>query len=779
MRRPVLILGLLAAWLTAAAVADAATPAPAVAHAATPAPAVAVDPANDHRYVFWRGADGQIHEAWNDGAWHGPINLGWQSASGPTAAASQSGHEYVLWRGKDGDIHEVWYIGGWHGPIDLTTSEGWGSAGKPSSPLSVAVNPANDHQYVFWLDARGRIRESWYDGNWHRPIILGWHAKAVPSATVTDAAHQFLFWQAANGHIREAWYTGRWHGPADLTSKYHWGHAGQTTAAPAAAINPRNGHQYVFWRDTKGHTEEAWFTGRWHAPHEKNWTPASAPALGVTNASHQYLYWVSTDGYVTEAYYRSEWVGPVARWSLQAGAGPYVEAAQTTPDLSQRLTPLGKLRFSTKAPPSGPLIAVNDKVHFQQVQGVGGAITDSTAWLIYDKLSASSRMALMNNLFGPYGIHLNYLVVPIGGSDFTRGGVPYTYDDLPSGQTDPQLVHFSIAHDQAYVLPVLQQMRAINPQSQILAVPWSAPAWMKANNALNDAGGGGTLMASAYQPFANYFVKFLQAYSAAGVTVNAIAPENEPNAWSLFPAMRFPEDQEAEWVTADLRPALAAADLDPKVYGGDTGWGSPEYAQALASSHATQDFDGIAWHCYGGAPTVMAPIHAKLPHFAQPVAECAQNLTRYPVPEMAIGALRNWATAVTLWNLALDPNGQPVEPPNTGCGGCRGIVTIDPNKHTVAYNLPYYQLGQIGSFVEPNAWRIGSNSFVSYFDHGNRNYGVSTGVDDVALLNPDGSRVLVAYNTSSSAIRFSVAWQGRSFTYSLPSRATVSFRWDP
>jgi glucosylceramidase len=175
----------------------------------------------------------------------------------------------------------------------------------------------------------------------------------------------------------------------------------------------------------------------------------------------------------------------------------------------------------------------------------------------------------------------------------------------------------------------------------------------------------------------------------------------------------------------------------------------------------------------------MDPVHAELPGFDQPVAECAQNLTRYPVPEIAIGAIRNWATAVTLWNLALDPSGNPVEPPNTGCGGCRGIVTIDQNKHNVTYNLPYYQLGQVGAFMEPDAVRIASNSFVSYFNHSNTDYGVTSGLDDVAMLNPDGSRVVIAYNTSARTINFSVAWSGRSFNYSLPSKATVSFRWDP
>lgn len=766
-----------------ACVVGACVPAAALPQAASAAvtstPSVAVNPVNEHQYIFWRGADKQIHEAWNDGAWHGPIDLGFHSGSAPSAAASNAGNEYLFWRGTDGDIHEAWYIGGWHGPTDLTASEKWGAAGRPSSPIAAAVDPANDHQFIFWLDKAGRIHEAWYDGEWHHPISLGWHAKAVPTAGITDSGHQYLYWQASNKHIREAWHIGKWHGPTDLTSRYHWGSAGKASTGPGLALGARNGHQYVFWRDGSGHIEEAWYQTGWHAPVQMNWTPASSPTAAVTNSGHQYVYWLSTNGFITEAFYRGEWAGPVARWSLQSGAGPYVEAAQTTSDLSQHMTPLGNLQFSTKPPTSGQVVTINDRRHYQQVQGVGGAITDSTAWLIYDKLGAPARTALMNNLFGPYGIHLNYIVVPIGGSDFTRTGVGYTYDDLPSGQTDPTLAHFSVAHDQGYILPVLRQMRTINPQSEILAVPWSPPAWMKANNALNDAGGGGTLLPNAFGPLAGYFVKFLQAYSAAGVTINAIAPENEPNAWSLFPAMRFPENEEAQWITDDLRPALAAADLTPKVYGGDTGYGSPEFSDALVTSPAAEQLDGIAWHCYGGAPTVMDPIHAKAPHFDQPVAECAQNLTRYPVPEVAIGAIRNWATAVTLWNLALDPQGQPVQPPNTGCGGCRGIVTIDRNTHAVTYNLPYYQLGQVGAFIQPGATRIASNSFVSYFDKSNTNYGVSPGLDDVALLNPDGSRVLIAYNTSGKTINFSVAWDGRSFSYSLPAKATASFRWDP
>lgn len=111
------------------------------------------------------------------------------------------------------------------------------------------------------------------------------------------------------------------------------------------------------------------------------------------------------------------------------------------------------------------MIKVNDGIRYQQVTGVGAAVTDSSAWLIQDELNPTARTVLMQDLFSAIGIHLSFILVPMGASDFTQQGRPYTYDDVPAGQTDPQLEHFSIAHDQAYVIPVLRQMLAINPHT--------------------------------------------------------------------------------------------------------------------------------------------------------------------------------------------------------------------------------------------------------------------------------------------------------------------------
>lgn len=89
---------------------------------------------------------------------------------------------------------------------------------------------------------------------------------------------------------------------------------------------------------------------------------------------------------------------------------------------------------------------------------------------------------------------MRFVRVPVGGSDFTATGVPYTYDDVPSGRSDPRLRHFTIAHDRAYVLPALRAAGTRDPRLYVEAVPWSAPAWMKLNDRLDNLGDHGALL---------------------------------------------------------------------------------------------------------------------------------------------------------------------------------------------------------------------------------------------------------------------------------------------
>src|SRR5437762_3037332 len=108
--------------------------------------------------------------------------------------------------------------------------------------------------------------------------------------------------------------------------------------------------------------------------------------------------------------------------------GPSVNVVMTSANLSWRLSRLPDLRFGVDEPSGLPTVTVDDGIRYQHFTGVGAAMTDSSAWLIYDELSAGARARLMNALFGASGIHLNFVRVPIGASDFTATGLPYSYD---------------------------------------------------------------------------------------------------------------------------------------------------------------------------------------------------------------------------------------------------------------------------------------------------------------------------------------------------------------
>ena len=460
--------------------------------------------------------------------------------------------------------------------------------------------------------------------------------------------------------------------------------------------------------------------------------------------------------------------------------GPQVSVVLTTADLSRALSRMPALRFSSSsATPPGLLIRVRDDATYQRFKGSGGAMTDTSAWLIEDQLRPGTRAWLMRRLFSSSGIGLNLIRAPMGASDFTATRGSYSYDDLPSGQTDPTLGHFSIAHDVPYVIPALRQAMATATDPFLLANPWSPPGWMKSTGQLGNPGDNGLLLNTSFGPLALYFVRFLQAYAQRGVTVSAVTPQNEPGQQSTYPGLNVSEPQEETFVRSYLAPALRAAHLSTEIYGYDGPWSRLGFEYSLARSPAAADLAGMATHCYFGTPAAMAAMHRINPHLDELESECSSGVLPFSVSELEISSLRSWASGVMLWNFALDQFGGPVQPPNYGCLGCTGIVTINTNTHQVAFGRTYYELGQLSKFVHPGAIRIGSTSFASYAQRTPYGDIASPSLDDVAFRNRDGSHVLEVYNGTRAPIPFGVEAAGKYFSYSLDGGATVTFTWKP
>ena len=240
---------------------------------------------------------------------------------------------------------------------------------------------------------------------------------------------------------------------------------------------------------------------------------------------------------------------------------------QTTADLHDALKGMPSRVFAKTPARGAQIISVNDTVHEQSITGFGGTMTDTAAWLLHDELTPRQRAHAMRDLFSSSGLALNQVRIPMGASDFTVYGAPYTYDDMPTGQADPTLAHFSIAHDLPYIIPMLREMLTVNPHVETYANPWTAPPWMKANDSYNDLGRGGYVLSADEQMLANYFVKFIVAYTEQGVHIDAITPMNEPNSGALFPAT-YLMPSEATFIAEDLAPTLAANGLRPRSGGG-------------------------------------------------------------------------------------------------------------------------------------------------------------------------------------------------------------------
>lgn len=427
------------------------------------------------------------------------------------------------------------------------------------------------------------------------------------------------------------------------------------------------------------------------------------------------------------------------------------------------------LAWRSSSPTTAQTITVDTTRRYQEITGFGASLTDSSAWLIGTKLDQTQRDAVMRDLFGSKGIGLSFIRQPMGASDLSASG-NYSYDDMPAGQTDPTLANFSIDHDRAYIIPLLRQARQLNSQLTIMANPWSPPGWMKTSDNMVT----GQLRPEAQQPLADYFVKFLQAYAAAGVPVQYITPQNEPMYEpATYPGMFLPAEQERDFIQNYLGPDLSANHIKTGVMGWDHNWDVFGYPETIYADPAAADYvAGTAWHCYAGDPTAQSLVHNDYPTKPAWETECSGGTWEGDdqagfngAMGLIVNSTRNWAKGVIRWNMALDQNNGPT---NNGCDTCRGVVTVAPDatgKYTYTKTVDYWALGQASKFVHPGARRVASNTFGA------------GDLQDVAFVNRDGSTALVVFNAGTTARDFHVNWGDRSFSYHLDGGAAATFTW--
>ncbi len=447
----------------------------------------------------------------------------------------------------------------------------------------------------------------------------------------------------------------------------------------------------------------------------------------------------------------------------QLAASAQVQLWLTSPEESARFEKQTvPLSFSTMAARE-PTIEVDESQTFQTIDGFGFCLTGGSAAHL-SRMSPQARAALLAELFSTEGnsIGTSYLRVSIGASDLNDH--VYSYDDLPVGQTDPELTRFSLQPDRAEVIPILKEILAINPSLKILASPWSPPTWMKTNQDTV----GGSLDPKFYQAYANYFVKYVLGMEAEGIRIDAITVQNEPLHPGNNPSLLMLAAEQAEFVKHHLGPAFQHAGLSTKIFIYDHNADRPDYPISILDDAEARKFvDGSAFHLYRGPIEALSKVHAAYPdknvYFTEQWVGAPGNLRAdldWHVKTLIIGATRNWSRTVLEWNLSSNPELTP-HTDRGGCTMCLGAVTIA--RDALTRNPAYYIIAHAAKFVRPGSVRVASNYLES--------------LPNVAFMSPDRKRVLIVLNAGHNSETFDIHWQGQRCRSSLQQGAVGTYVW--
>jgi len=427
----------------------------------------------------------------------------------------------------------------------------------------------------------------------------------------------------------------------------------------------------------------------------------------------------------------AEVLPPFVRTTPSEGATGRIEVWVT--DRNLRCAQTAPISWRSKSSNgSDPEVVLDLGKKFQQILGFGGAFTDAACYM-FSQLSPDARARLFCEMFHPSELGLNVCRTCIGASDYSTH--VYSYDE---GDPDPDLKRFSIDYDVKNILPILREARQVNPDLFLFSSPWSPPGWMKSGGSML----GGSMRRRHIPAYADYFVKFLKAYAAEGVVVQAVTPQNEVDTDQdgRMPACIWPQEYEIEFVK-QLGPMLQQNGLATKIWILDHNYNLWGRAIAELDDGGLREYcNAVAWHGYVGKAEMMTKVHEFHPDSEMHWTEGGPD---YTSPDYGTDwakwartfseVLNNWCQSITVWNLSLDEQGRP----NLGPFPCGGTVTINSRTKEITRSGQFWALAHFSRFIRRGAHRISSVCGLK-------------GLHQVAVENADGSKVVVMTNDSDA-----------------------------
>jgi glucosylceramidase len=410
-------------------------------------------------------------------------------------------------------------------------------------------------------------------------------------------------------------------------------------------------------------------------------------------------------------------------------------------------------------------IFINPTKKYQTLLGIGAALTDASAETFY-KLSEKNQELFLESYFSiDNGIGYSLARTIIHSCDFSTKS--YTYID----EGDAELKTFSIDHDREFRLPFTKKaLEAAGGKLTMYASPWSPPAFMKTNNNMLK---GGKLKPEFYQPWANYYAKFIKAYEKEGIPIWGLTIQNEPMAVQRWESCIYTAEEERDFLKKYLGPTLEKEGLGDKniiIWDHNRDLLFERSTIILNDPDANKYVWGSGFHWYedwkDGSPMYanVAKVNEAFPDkkliFTEGCNE-GYDLHRINDPKLAerygksmINDFNNGTVAWTDWNILLDETGGPNHVGNL----CFAPVHGDTQTDVLTFTNSYYYIGHFSKFIRPGAKRLSTGTTANH-------------LSATSFMNTDGSIVVVALNESDEELKYLLSIDAKTANLKMPAHS--------
>lgn len=404
-------------------------------------------------------------------------------------------------------------------------------------------------------------------------------------------------------------------------------------------------------------------------------------------------------------------------------------------------------------------VRVIDSLSYQNVLGMGGALTEAAAY-VWSQMSPEKQEELINLYFSKEGSSYNFCRLHIQSCDFALGNYSYIEDS-----EDKELKTFSIERDKKYIIPLVKAALKVNPNIEFLASPWSPCPFMKTNGQMNN---GGKLKLEYYQMWANVIAKYVETYRSEGINITRLTVQNEPAATQVWDSCVYTAEEERDFACKYLKEALCArglSDVKINIWDHNKELLVERAIVSLGTDEAKEKIDGIAFHWYSGDHFESVKEVSKLfPNkeliFSEGCVEYSRDANGSQVSRAEryahdiIGNFCNGMNGFIDWNIYLDYQGGPNHVKNF----CDAPIMLNPETNEFEIHKSYYYIKHFSKFIQPGAKRI----FMTRW---------SDKIESVAFKNPDGKKVIIVMNRTDSDENFSLCLKEGCVEVSSPAHS--------